>query len=57
MALLEMEAVSSADFTPEVLACLPQDLPWTISPEDRSYRRDFTVIRYLSQACTYTCSA
>lgn len=47
MALLEMEAVSSADFSPEVLACLPQDLPWTISPQDRTYRRDFTGIRYL----------
>ena len=42
-----MEAVSSADFSPEVLACLPQDLPWSISPQDRTYRRDFTGIRYL----------
>ncbi|KAL0033647.1 hypothetical protein WJX79_009647 [Trebouxia sp. C0005] len=48
LALLEMEAVSSADFSPEVLACLPQDLPWTISPQDRTYRRDFTGIRLFS---------
>ena len=47
LALLEMEAVSSAEFSPEVLACLPQDLPWSISPQDRTYRRDFTGIRYL----------
>ncbi|KAL0046957.1 hypothetical protein WJX82_002966 [Trebouxia sp. C0006] len=48
LALLEMEAVSSADFSPEVLACLPQDLPWSISPQDRTYRRDFTGTRLFS---------
>lgn len=48
LALLEMEAVSSADFSPEVLGCLPQNLPWSISEQDRSYRRDFTGIR-----CSY----
>lgn len=48
LALLEMEAVSSADFSPEVLACLPQDLPWSISAQDRTYRRDFTGIRLFS---------
>ena len=57
LALLEMEAVSSADFSPEVLACLPQDLPWSISPQDRTYRRDFTGIRCLpyshSPACCF----
>ena len=45
-ALLQMEAVSSADFAPQVLACLPQKLPWEISQQERAVRRDFTNIRY-----------
>lgn len=46
-ALLEMEKVSDVDFTPAVLACLPkEDEAWSISPEERSHRRDFTNTRY-----------
>ena len=46
-ALLEMEKVSDVDFTPAVLACLPQeDEAWSISPQERAHRRDFTSTRY-----------
>ena len=45
LALLEMEAVNSADFNPEVMACLPKEKPWIISQQERSQRRDFTTTR------------
>ena len=46
-ALLEMEKVSDVDFTPAVLACLPkEDEAWSISPQERACRRDFTSTRY-----------
>lgn len=45
-ALLEMEKVSDVEFTPEVLACLPEeDEEWSISPEERAQRTDFTGLR------------
>lgn len=45
-ALLEMEKVSDVEFSPEVLACLPKENEaWSISPQERAYRRDFTNIR------------
>lgn len=56
LALLEMEAVNHADFTPEVIACLPQvsdDKPWSIGDRERAVRRDFTGVRY---AAIYTAS-
>lgn len=47
-ALLEMEKVSDVDFTPAVLACLPkEDEAWSISPQERAHRRDFTNTRYV----------
>ena len=50
-ALLEMEKVSDVDFTPAVLACLPkEDEAWSISPQERAQRRDFTSTRYVD-AC------
>ena len=46
-ALLEMEKVSDVDFAPAVLACLPkEDEAWSISPQERAHRRDFTNTRY-----------
>lgn len=32
--------VDFSDFSEEVLACLPRNLPWTIPPEELSQRRD-----------------
>lgn len=37
--LLEYE-VDFSEFSEEVLACLPKNLPWTIPPEEISRRRD-----------------
>lgn len=48
-----MEAVNHADFTSEVVACLPQvsdAKPWSISDQERAVRRDFTATRHASQA-------
>ena len=45
-ALLEMEKVVDVEFSPEVLACLPkEDEAWSISPQERASRRDFTNTR------------
>ncbi|NXA05576.1 DI3L2 exonuclease, partial [Sapayoa aenigma] len=32
--------VDFSDFSPEALECLPQNLPWSIAPEDLAKRRD-----------------
>lgn len=41
-----MEKVSDVEFTPEVLACLPKaNEEWSISPDERAQRIDFTGIR------------
>ncbi|XP_051855563.1 DIS3-like exonuclease 2 [Antechinus flavipes] len=40
--------VDFADFSPEVLGCLPQSLPWAIPPEELSKRRD------LRKDCVFT---
>lgn len=38
--ILTEYGVDFSDFSSEVLECLPQDLPWTIPPEEFSKRRD-----------------
>uniref|UniRef100_A0A6J0VBH9 DIS3-like exonuclease 2 n=2 Tax=Pogona vitticeps TaxID=103695 RepID=A0A6J0VBH9_9SAUR len=40
--------VDFSDFSPEVLRCLPQSLPWTIPPEEMAKRRD------LRKECIFT---
>ncbi|XP_061493521.1 LOW QUALITY PROTEIN: DIS3-like exonuclease 2 [Rhineura floridana] len=40
--------VDFSDFSPEVLQCLPQSLPWVIPPEEFAKRRD------LRQECIFT---
>ncbi|KAG2422037.1 hypothetical protein HXX76_016317 [Chlamydomonas incerta] len=46
-ALLEMEGIRSADFEPDVLACLPPT-PWRITEQDIAARRDFRSTRIFS---------
>ncbi|XP_077204215.1 DIS3-like exonuclease 2 isoform X1 [Paroedura picta] len=38
--ILTEYGVDFSDFSPEVLQCLPQSLPWAIPPEELSKRRD-----------------
>lgn len=44
--------VDFSEFSDEVLACLPHNLPWTIPPEEMSMRRD---LRSDSAHCTCSC--
>lgn len=46
--ILTEYGVDFSDFSSEVLECLPQDLPWTIPPEEFSKRRD------LRKDCIFT---
>ncbi|XP_030616283.1 DIS3-like exonuclease 2 isoform X2 [Delphinapterus leucas] len=46
--ILTEYGVDFSDFSSEVLECLPQDLPWTIPPEEFSKRRD------LRKDCVFT---
>lgn len=46
--ILTEYGVDFADFSPEVLDCLPKALPWTIPPAELSRRRD------LRQDCIFT---
>lgn len=38
--ILTEYGVDFSDFSPEVLECLPQNLPWVISPGELAKRRD-----------------
>lgn len=38
--ILTEYGVDFSDFSPEVLECLPQNLPWAISPGELARRRD-----------------
>nr|XP_004662302.1 DIS3-like exonuclease 2 [Jaculus jaculus]XP_045003790.1 DIS3-like exonuclease 2 [Jaculus jaculus] len=46
--ILTEYGVDFSDFSPEVLECLPQNLPWTIPPEEFSKRKD------LRKDCIFT---
>ncbi|XP_028365380.1 DIS3-like exonuclease 2 isoform X2 [Phyllostomus discolor] len=46
--ILTEYGVDFSDFSSEVLECLPQDLPWTVPPEEFSKRRD------LRKDCIFT---
>lgn len=38
--ILTEYGVDFSDFSPEALECLPQSLPWSISPRELAKRRD-----------------
>lgn len=44
-AVLSMEGIDTSDFSPEVLACLPQG-DWHIVAEQVKLRQDFRNLRY-----------
>ncbi|XP_060623306.2 DIS3-like exonuclease 2 isoform X2 [Anolis sagrei] len=46
--ILTEYGVDFSDFAPEVLRCLPQNLPWVIPPEELAKRRD------LREECIFT---
>ncbi|XP_027541530.1 DIS3-like exonuclease 2 isoform X1 [Neopelma chrysocephalum] len=46
--ILTEYGVDFSDFSPEALECLPQNLPWVISPEELAKRRD------LRKECIFT---
>ncbi|XP_060098808.1 LOW QUALITY PROTEIN: DIS3-like exonuclease 2 [Heteronotia binoei] len=46
--ILTEYGVDFSDFSPEVLQCLPQSLPWVIPPEELAKRRD------LREECIFT---